>query len=111
MIIGVPRELAPDEKRVGLAPAAVLTLARQGHDVLVERGAGLGSGFADDRNRRHPRRGCRQALREQLLRGIHERRHFVDQFDAQENDRHHEQCDEEQSHDRRGGRCTALQAV
>ena len=48
MIIGVPRELAPDEKRVGLAPAAALTLARQGHDVLVERDAGLGSGFTDE---------------------------------------------------------------
>lgn len=48
MIIGVPRELAPDENRVGLTPAAVHTLVRQGRDVLVERGAGLGSGFTDE---------------------------------------------------------------
>jgi alanine dehydrogenase len=48
MIIGIPRERAADEKRVGLSPAAVRHLAQQGHQVVVERGAGLGSGFADD---------------------------------------------------------------
>ncbi len=49
MIIGIPRERAPDENRVGLAPAAVHTLADQGHMVVVEKGAGTGSGFTDDR--------------------------------------------------------------
>jgi alanine dehydrogenase len=48
MLIGVPREQANDEKRVGLSPAAVHTLALRGHQILVERGAGEGSGFDDE---------------------------------------------------------------
>ncbi len=48
MIIGIPREIAADENRVGLPPSAVLSLVRQGHQVFVERGAGAGSGFADE---------------------------------------------------------------
>lgn len=48
MIIGIPRERAADEDRVGLAPAGVLSLVRQGHQLIVERGAGAGSGFTDD---------------------------------------------------------------
>ena len=47
MRIGVPREIKADEYRVGLVPAAVRELAAQGHQVLVEAGAGSGSGFAD----------------------------------------------------------------
>lgn len=47
MLIGVPREQAFDEKRVGLSSAAVHTLALRGHKVLVERGAGAGCGFDD----------------------------------------------------------------
>ena len=47
MLIGIPREQANDEKRVGLSPAAVHSLVLLGHEVNVERGAGLGSGFAD----------------------------------------------------------------
>ena len=49
MIIGIPRETAQDEKRVGLSPAQVQTLIGQGRDVIVERGAGTGSGFDDQR--------------------------------------------------------------
>jgi len=49
MIIGIPRERAPDENRVGLAPNGVHALAEQGHQVIVEKGAGAGSGFSDDR--------------------------------------------------------------
>ncbi len=48
MIIGVPREIKADEYRVGLAPAGARSLALAGHTVLVEKGAGEGSGFSDD---------------------------------------------------------------
>lgn len=47
MIIGVPKEIKVKECRVGLTPEAIETLSRN-HIVLVETGAGLGSGFADD---------------------------------------------------------------
>lgn len=47
MRIGVPRELKPDENRVGMTPAGVQTLVRLGHQVWVEQGAGEGSGFSD----------------------------------------------------------------
>ncbi|TBR21708.1 MAG: alanine dehydrogenase [Candidatus Nitrosotenuis sp.] len=47
MIIGVPREIKADEYRVGLAPAGARSLVQAGHTVLVEKGAGEGSGFAD----------------------------------------------------------------
>jgi alanine dehydrogenase len=45
--IGVPREIKPQERRVALTPDAVGDLAGAGHDVLVEVGAGNGSGFTD----------------------------------------------------------------
>ncbi|MFM7137241.1 MAG: alanine dehydrogenase [Planctomycetota bacterium] len=48
MIVGVPRETKRDEYRVGLLPVGVEELVRAGHEVLVERGAGTGSGIADD---------------------------------------------------------------
>ncbi len=48
MIIGVPKEAKTDEYRVALLPVGAELLTRDGHTVLVERGAGLGSGFADD---------------------------------------------------------------
>ena len=48
MIIGVPTEIKEQESRVGLLPSAVYQLARRGHRVLVERGAGLGSGYRDE---------------------------------------------------------------
>jgi len=47
MIIGVPREIKNNEYRVGLLPVHCEALRRAGHTVLVERGAGQGSG-ADD---------------------------------------------------------------
>ena len=47
MRIGIPREIKMDEHRVGLTPAAVRELAAQGHEILVEAGAGSGSGFTD----------------------------------------------------------------
>jgi alanine dehydrogenase len=47
MIVGVPREVKRDEYRVGLLPVGVEELVRAGHKVLVEAGAGLGSGVPD----------------------------------------------------------------
>ena len=47
MLIGVPREIKLDEYRVALLPVGVHELTKAGHHVLVEAGAGLGSGLAD----------------------------------------------------------------
>jgi len=47
MIIGVPKEVKANENRVALVPAGVESLVSDGHIVLVERGAGTGSGFDD----------------------------------------------------------------
>lgn len=47
MIVGVPREIKEDEYRVALVPAGVTRLKREGHTVLVEAGAGKGSGIPD----------------------------------------------------------------
>jgi len=47
MIVGVPKEIKRDEYRVGLLPVGVEELCRAGHQVLVESGAGLGSGLTD----------------------------------------------------------------
>ncbi|WP_363168798.1 hypothetical protein [uncultured Lamprocystis sp.] len=47
MLIGVPREIKPQEYRVGLTPESVAELVHQGHGVLVETQAGAGIG-ADD---------------------------------------------------------------
>ncbi len=48
MIVGVPKEIKTAEHRVALVPAGAESLASDGHTVLVEQGAGLGSGFNDD---------------------------------------------------------------
>ena len=47
MIIGVPREIKRDEYRVAMLPVGVDELVRVGHQVLIEMGAGLGSGISD----------------------------------------------------------------
>lgn len=47
MIIGVPKEIKESEFRVALTPGGANTLVKRRHTVLVERGAGLGSGFTD----------------------------------------------------------------
>src|SRR5206468_12569197 len=49
MVIGVPKEIKNNENRVSLVPAGARALAEEGHTVLVERGAGLGSGIPDER--------------------------------------------------------------
>lgn len=48
MIVGVPREIKADEYRIGMVPVVAETLAKRGHTVLIERGAGEGTGFTDD---------------------------------------------------------------
>ncbi|MCZ0951354.1 MAG: alanine dehydrogenase, partial [Rhodospirillaceae bacterium] len=47
MRVGVPKEIKIHEYRVGLTPDAAARLTREGHDVLVETGAGVGAGFED----------------------------------------------------------------
>ncbi|HSQ61686.1 MAG TPA: alanine dehydrogenase [Polyangiaceae bacterium] len=47
MIIGVPKEIKTREYRVGMTPAGVRSLTARGHKVLVEKGAGEGSGLHD----------------------------------------------------------------
>jgi alanine dehydrogenase len=48
MKIGVPKETKDQEHRVGMTPDGARTLVEDGHVLLVEKGAGLGSGFPDD---------------------------------------------------------------
>jgi alanine dehydrogenase len=52
MLVGVPREIKPQEYRVGLTPSAVREYVAAGHGVLVEPGAGDGIGASDDIYRR-----------------------------------------------------------
>src|SRR5437588_7825344 len=47
MVIGVPKEIKEQEQRVALLPSAANQLVRRGHSVLVEKNAGVGSGYAD----------------------------------------------------------------
>jgi NAD(P) transhydrogenase subunit alpha len=47
MIVGVPRESFPGERRVALVPAAVPNLTKAGFEVVVEAGAGIGAGYPD----------------------------------------------------------------
>ncbi len=47
MIIGIPAEIKQDEYRVALLPVGARLLCEDGHEVLLEHGAGMGSGFAD----------------------------------------------------------------
>ena len=48
MIIGIPKEIKSQEDRVALTPAGVDGFIRAGHKVLVEKNAGMGSGFTDE---------------------------------------------------------------
>lgn len=48
MIIGVPKEIKTNENRIAVVPAGVEVFTSRGHQVLVEQGGGLGSGFPDD---------------------------------------------------------------
>ncbi|WP_337019593.1 alanine dehydrogenase [Oceanobacillus massiliensis] len=48
MRIGIPKEIMNNENRVAMAPSGVLTLKDAGHEVYVEKDAGLGSNFTDE---------------------------------------------------------------
>ena len=48
MIVGVPKEIKEQEQRVALLPSAANQLTRLGHSVLVEKNAGVGSGYLDE---------------------------------------------------------------
>jgi len=60
MIIGVPKEIKTEEFRAGVTPAGTRELVRDGHEVVVETGAGEGSGFPDEDYRKA---GARTASR------------------------------------------------
>jgi alanine dehydrogenase len=51
MIIGCPREIKAQENRVALLPSAAYQLTQRGHAVVVEAGAGVGSGYSDEEYR------------------------------------------------------------
>jgi len=48
MRVAVPKEIKSDEYRVGMMPVGAEALSKAGHEVFVEAGAGLASGFSDD---------------------------------------------------------------
>ncbi|HAV20949.1 MAG: alanine dehydrogenase [Bacillota bacterium] len=48
MIVGVPKEIKDSEYRVAIVPAGVSALVDKGHKVVIEQGAGIGSGISDD---------------------------------------------------------------
>jgi len=48
MILGIPKEIKSEENRVCMTPAGVEVMVKNGHQVLVEKTAGAGSGFTDD---------------------------------------------------------------
>ena len=47
MIIGIPKEIKEQEQRVALLPSAASQLTRRGHSVVVQKNAGIGSGYPD----------------------------------------------------------------
>ena len=48
MIIGIPKEIKNHEYRVGMTPGSVRELVHHGHQVFVEKNAGIGIGFSDE---------------------------------------------------------------
>lgn len=48
MLIGVPKEIKPQENRVALTPSGALELIKHGHQVVIEQQAGVNSGFTDE---------------------------------------------------------------
>src|SRR5688572_31513905 len=52
-VVGVPNEIKTHESRVALTPVGVEELSRAGHKVLIQAGAGQGSGISDDKYREH----------------------------------------------------------
>src|SRR3954463_7980302 len=52
-VVGVPNEIKTHESRVAMTPVGVEELSRAGHKVLIQAGAGQGSGITDERYREH----------------------------------------------------------
>jgi alanine dehydrogenase len=48
MIIGTPKEVIAHENRVALTPHVALELTKSGHEVLIEKSAGISTGFIDE---------------------------------------------------------------
>ena len=48
MIVGVPKEIKTEENRVAVTPTGAAAFAARDHKVLIERSAGVGSGFSDE---------------------------------------------------------------
>ncbi|RMG59268.1 MAG: alanine dehydrogenase [Deltaproteobacteria bacterium] len=63
MIIGVPKEIKPQEYRVGMTPSGASALVSRGHRVLIERGAGVEAGYPDEE---YERAGASVAEREEV---------------------------------------------
>lgn len=61
MRIGVPKEIKPQEFRVGLTPAGVRELVAAGHQVTVQKQAGMGAGFTDDQYKHAGAELCTEA--------------------------------------------------
>src|SRR5256714_15223288 len=52
-VVGVPKEIKADEYRVAMIPVGVEELTKAGHTVLIQAGAGLGSGISDEQYAAH----------------------------------------------------------
>src|SRR5581483_11936313 len=52
-VIGVPKEIKADEYRVAMIPVGVEELTKAGHKVLIQAGAGQGSGISDEQYAQH----------------------------------------------------------
>ncbi len=52
MIIGVPKEIKEQERRIALVPSAAELLTKRGHTVLLEKNGGIGSGYSDEEYRK-----------------------------------------------------------
>ena len=53
MIVGVPKEIKTDEYRVAITPVGVEEMTRAKHRVLIQSGAGQGSGISDEQYAEH----------------------------------------------------------
>ena len=68
MIVGVPRESFPGERRVALVPAVVPNLLKAGLEVVVEAGAGAAAGYPDPEYTARARRSSRDGAKYSLPR-------------------------------------------
>ncbi len=48
MLVGVPKEIKDNENRIAITPAGVVSLVNNGHEVIIEKDAGVGSGFTNE---------------------------------------------------------------